>query len=212
MKVMFLGTLGLLACAAAACSAEDPVISLGALDDAGDFQPSADAEPGAPDAHPGTPDAHVQSPPDAMAMPESLQVSFVTTPNGGNYAPRNIVAVWVEGPGGAFVKTIGRWAGTRRSHLVAWVQKSGSDADAVSGATRSNHNGTLTVTWDFKNRSGQLVPDGTYTIRMELADGNSFIASQNHQGTFTLNKNGTGATQMTSGGGFNNVSITYSGR
>ncbi len=139
----------------------------------------------------------------------SLSVNFVTTSNGGNYSPKNIVAVWIQGPGGTFQKTIGRWANSRKSHLVAWTTASGSDTDAVSGATRSNHNGTLTVTWDLKNRSGAVVPDGTYTIRMEECDSNASNASQNHQGTFTFVKGPTSSTQNTSGGGFNSVVITY---
>lgn len=192
----------------------------------GEFEPStptgdddesgvdAAPDPEAPDADttPGTPDA---APPAADAGPagaETLKLTFETTPKGGPYAPDNVVAVWIEGPGGAFQKTIGRWAAVRAKHLVAWAAKSGLDADAVSGATRQNHATPLTITWDLKDKAGQVVPDGTYTIRMELADANSTQATQNHQGTFTFDKNGTAAKQTTQGNGFNNVSIDYSGR
>lgn len=147
----------------------------------------------------------------SVAAAGTLNVAFDTTPNGGNYAPDNVVSVWIESSAGAFVKTIGRWANRRRTSLVAWTAASGAaDADAVSGATRLNHATRLTVTWDLKNRAGVEVPDGTYTIRMELADRNSTTAAQNHQGTFTFVKNTTGSTQTTAGGGFNNVAITYS--
>ncbi|MBK9033033.1 MAG: DUF2271 domain-containing protein [Myxococcales bacterium] len=141
----------------------------------------------------------------------SLQVTFKTTAHGGNYAPRNVVAVWIEDPAGTFVKTVGRWANTRRSHLVAWTAKAGAaDVDAVSGATRPDHVPTLNLTWDLKNRAGAEVPDGTYTIRMELADRNSSTAAENDQGTFTFVKNGTSATQTNlTSGGFNTVGITY---
>jgi hypothetical protein len=47
---------------------------------------------------------------------------------------------------------------------------------------------------------------------MELADSNAFIAAQNRQGTFALQKNGSASMQSTSGGGFTNVTIDYSGR
>ena len=47
------------------------------------------------------------------AWGETLQLAVTTTPGTGNYAPRNVVAVWVEDNNGAFVKTIGRWANTR---------------------------------------------------------------------------------------------------
>lgn len=38
---------------------------------------------------------------------------------------------------GYFEKTIGRWAGTRKSHLSGWIAKAGSnDTNAITGATR----------------------------------------------------------------------------
>lgn len=119
-----------------------------------------------------------------------LTVSFKTTPVGALYAPANVVAVWIEGPTpGTFVKTIGRWAGIRKVHLVAWTNMAGiNDVDAVTGATRLDHGPALTVTWDLKNKLGELVPDGIYTVRMETADGNSTATGQNNQGTFTFTK------------------------
>jgi hypothetical protein len=141
----------------------------------------------------------------------TLTVTYTTQSHGGPYAPANVVAVWVEGSGGAFVKTIDRWAGVRRQHLVAWTQKSGTaDADAVSGATRISHTQPLTKTWDVTDRQGVEIPDGTYTIRMELADSNAVQATQNAQGTFTFVKSPAGSNQSgLSNGGFTNVSIVY---
>jgi len=149
----------------------------------------------------------------AVATPASgagLSVDFTTTPNGGPYAPKNIVVVWIEDASGAFVKTIGRWSATRTSHLVAWIASSGSDTDAVTSATRPNHVNPLRVVWDLKDRSGTVVPDGTYTIHMELADSNSTMPSQNHEGTFTFVKGPTGSSQPgLTNGGFINVTVTY---
>jgi hypothetical protein len=192
----------------AGCIAEGPKVSTG---DLGDDAPPEGAD-AAPDARPGTPDAAVLPPDAHIDLPETLDVQFDTTENGGQYAPKNIVAVWVTDASGSFEKTIGRWAGTRRSHLVSWVAASGQDADAVSGATRPNHSQRLSVHWDFKDRGGQLVPDGDYTIHMELADRNASTPSQNHEGSFTVHKNGTASSQSTANGGFENVSIDYSGR
>jgi uncharacterized protein (TIGR03382 family) len=149
----------------------------------------------------------------ALARPaaaDGLSVTFTTTPNGGPFAPRNIVAVWIEDSNGAFVKTIGRWAATRVQYLLDWIGKSGKDSDAISGATRSNHANPLTVTWDLKDRNGTAVPDGTYTIRMELADADVSTGAQNHQGTFTFVKGPTGSSQMNqANGGFISVNITF---
>ena len=140
----------------------------------------------------------------------TLSVTFTSSPNGGPYAPNNVVAVWIEGNGGTFVKTIGRWAATRVGSLVAWNGKSGGDADAVSGETRLNHADPLTVTWNLKDKQGAAVADGTYTIRMEMADSNATTAGQNKQGTFTF-VNGTAPQNQTglTNGGFSNVTIDF---
>lgn len=144
---------------------------------------------------------------------ETLTVSFTTMQTlRPEFAPKNVLVVWVEDANGNFVKTIGRWAGQRYYDLVNWTAKAGYDTDAVTGATRSNHNGTPQATWNMTNRAGQTVADGTYRIRIELADRSSPTASNNNLGTFTFDKNGTASTQSTSGGRFSNVTITYSGR
>jgi len=144
----------------------------------------------------------------------SLQVTFTTGPTaggGGQYSPNNIVAVWIEGPGGTFVKTVGRWAGVRKQHLVAWTTAAGAaDADAVSGATRTSYTPPLTVTWNLLNRQNTVIPDGTYTVRMELTDLNATTAAQNNQGTFTFVKGPAPQSQTAlSNGGFTNVSIQF---
>jgi MYXO-CTERM domain-containing protein len=141
----------------------------------------------------------------------SLTVTYTTQSHGGPYAPAHVVAVWVEDAGGTFVSTVDRWAGVRKQHLVAWTQKAGAaDADAVSGATRISHTQPLTATWDLRDRQGQVIPDGTYTIRMELADSNASQPLQNAQGTFTFTKTAAGSEQTgLSNGGFTNVSITH---
>jgi uncharacterized protein (TIGR03382 family) len=140
-----------------------------------------------------------------------LSITVTTTPNGGQFAPRNVVAVWIENQAGTFTKTITRYAATRKGNLVAWIQKAGNnDVDAVSGATRANHVTPLTITWNLRDKLGALVPDGTYTIRMELADDNVSQPAQNHQGTFTFVK-GTAPQNQTglTNGGFTNVTIDF---
>ena len=123
-----------------------------------------------------------------------LTVSFKTAPVGGLYTPQNVVAIWVEGPTvganpGPFVKTIGRWADLRKDHLALWQARAGiNDVDAISGATRADHSMKLSVDWDLKDKLGALVPDGTYTIRIETADSNTTSSAQNNQGTFTFIK------------------------
>jgi hypothetical protein len=127
------------------------------------------------------------------------------------YSPSHVLVVWVQDQAGAIVKTISRHADIRKVALVAWQQKAGTnDVDAISGATRIGYTPAATVSWDLKNRQGTVVPDGTYTIRMEVADTNATTAGQNNQGTFTFVKGAQ--PQMQTGltnGGFSDVSINF---
>ncbi len=126
-------------------------------------------------------------------------------------APANVVATWIEDANGAFVQTINRQSAVRTQHLIAWTQMSGglaADQDAVTGATRLDHNTPVTATWAIP----AALPDGIYTVRIETCDDNSATAEQNTQGTFTFEKNGTASTQTPVGLGYTNVTIDYSGR
>ncbi len=149
----------------------------------------------------------IDSPPGGAG---TLSVSFLASSAGGPYSPKNIDAVWIEGPGTTFVKTVGRWAATRKQHLVAWNTAAGTnDADAISGATQNTY-AQLSLTWDLKNKQGTVIPDGMYTVRMESTDLNATTAAQNHQGTFTFMKGPTAQMQTgLSNGGFSNVTISF---
>lgn len=139
-----------------------------------------------------------------------LTITATTTEKGAQYRPKNYVAVWIEKADGTAVKTIQRWGDRFTAAFVAWKGKTGGDTDAVSGATRQDHATPLSIDWKLKDRNQQVVPDGTYTIRMELADGNSTTVEQNNEGTFTFVKGPQ--PQMQSGlsnGGFTNVTIQF---
>lgn len=47
----------------------------------------------------------------------TLSVSVTTSSAGGNYTPRNILAIWVEDSSGKFVKTLLVYANARMTHL-----------------------------------------------------------------------------------------------
>jgi hypothetical protein len=108
----------------------------------------------------------------------TLQVSTTTKSAGGNFAPKNIVAVWVENENGQFVKTLAAYANARKTYLNTWealTSSAGSiynTVDAVTGATRSSH-GTINCSWNGTDYKGNLVGDGTYNLRFELTDKNS---------------------------------------
>jgi len=107
----------------------------------------------------------------------TLTVIATTSSTGGNYAPKNIVTIWIENEQGNFVKTLLAYAETRKTHLNTWeasTTAAGSPfntVDAITGATRSSH-GTRTCSWNGTNVSGSLVADGTYKVRLELTDKN----------------------------------------
>jgi hypothetical protein len=119
----------------------------------------------------------------------TLTVTATTSSAGGNYAPKNIVAVWIEDNQGNFVKTLMAYAQNRRTHLNTWeasTTAAGSPfntVDAITGATKSSH-ATRTCTWNGTDVNGTLVADGTYRIRMELTDKNN----TGNFSTFTFTK------------------------
>jgi hypothetical protein len=108
----------------------------------------------------------------------NLQVTTTTKGTGGNYAPKNIVAVWVENENGQFVKTLATYANSRKAYLNTWgssTTKVGSaynTVDAITGATRTSH-GTITCSWNGTDYKGNVVGDGTYNLRLELTDKHS---------------------------------------
>jgi uncharacterized protein (TIGR03382 family) len=142
-----------------------------------------------------------------------VKITFTTGPAPvRNYGAENVVAVWIEGPVGTYRKTIGEWVQIRQAALVAWQAALGgkNDVDVVTNASRNTENTALTAVWNLKDYQGNLVPDGTYQIRLELAQSNSVSTAANNEGTFTFTK---GATPLTltnqANGGFTNVTIEF---
>lgn len=104
-------------------------------------------------------------------MPK-LTVDFTTVTFKGQYAPKNVGAVWITNEQDVFVKTLERWAVKRSKYLVKWKATSGANVvDAVTGATRSQH-GPHSLSWDGTDVNGNLVPDGTYRVYIEFTEKN----------------------------------------
>ncbi len=127
----------------------------------------------------------------------TLSVSVATSSTGGNYAPRNILAIWVEDNSGKFVKTLLAYADKRKTHLNTWEASTtvaGSvfnSVDAITSATQGSH-ATRTCIWNGTTYSKALVPDGDYKLRMELTDKNG----TGNTASFTFTK-GPGAQKLT---------------
>ena len=136
----------------------------------------------------------------------TLTIKATTVAAGGGYQPSHILAIWVQDSSGAFVKTLMAYAATRISELTSWVAKSAKNkVDATTGATLNSH-ASRTATWNGTNVSKVVVADGTYTIKMELADGGSSKVA-----TYTIVKGTTTAngTLVTSSSCFTNVTIQW---
>jgi hypothetical protein len=140
---------------------------------------------------------------------ETLTFTFTSSPIGKvlDYAPANIVATWIEDSAGTHIATIDRQAATRVNSLKAWRAASGANnLDAVTGATRLNHNAPVVVTWPIP----ATVPNGIYTIRVETCDSNAATPADNNQGTFTFDKNGIASSNPgLDGNGYTGVTIDY---
>jgi hypothetical protein len=108
----------------------------------------------------------------------TLKVSTTTNSTGGNYAPNNIVAIWIENENGKFVKTLAAYANVRKQYLYTWKASTTDGGslynivDAVTGATRTSH-GTINCSWNGTDYKGAEVGDGTYKLRFELTDKHS---------------------------------------
>ena len=111
------------------------------------------------------------------ALPDgaTLEVAFTYAASSDGRGPaRNpFIAVWVEDAGGELVATLSVWynppKGERWIHeLSGWfAAASGTDVDAVTGATRPA--GTYTVAWDGTDLDGARAAQGTYTVWIEAA-------------------------------------------
>jgi hypothetical protein len=141
----------------------------------------------------------------------TLSVSVATSETGGNYAPKNVVAIWVEDNQGNFVKTLLAYAQNRKTHLNTWEASTTAagipfnTVDAITGATKTSHS-TRTCTWNATDVNGTLVADGTYRLRMELTDKNN----TGNFTTFTFTK-GTNPESQTPANvpSFSSVSISW---
>lgn len=113
----------------------------------------------------------------------TVTFSVLTVSNGATYSPKNVLAIWVKDAQGNFVISRKVMAANRKQHLVKWVASSGNNVvNATTGATLPSHQ-NHSISWDCRDVSGNLVPDGTYEIWVEYTSRNS--ASGGAVGPFT---------------------------
>ena len=128
-----------------------------------------------------------------------------TSPAGGNYAPKHVLAIWVE-KNGVFVKTRKAMANARKQYLYMWKAASNYNVvDAITGPTLNSHQ-THTVSWDCTDLSGNVVVDGDYTVILEFTDKHAqgpFIEVTFNKGTQPVTMNPANQTYI------KNISLTY---
>jgi hypothetical protein len=106
-----------------------------------------------------------------------VAVSATTHSGGGNHAPKNVDAIWVEDASGKFVKSLYVMARNEIQHLNAWnaattaAGLSRNRVDAVTGASLPGY-GTRMASWNCTDVNGKPVALGGYKVCFDLNDGN----------------------------------------
>lgn len=153
----------------------------------------------------------------ALALPSlaqtagTLSISVTTVTSNGPYRPKNILAIWVENAStNTFVKTqLFRSSATNyRKYLTKFKAATNSTyniVDAQSGATYTSH-GTRTASWNGKDISGNVVPDGNYNVCIEFTESNG----TGPYAYFTFNKSNQAVTLTPANTtNFQNISIIW---
>lgn len=123
----------------------------------------------------------------------TLAVNVTTSTYNGQYAPRHVLAIWVESSSGTFVKTLLVNAAARRQDLTQWISSTsnGNTTDAIIGATMNSHI-AVSCTWNGTNTSGTIVGDGAYKLKVEYTESNG----SGKVATFTFNKGTVSDSQI----------------
>jgi thiamine biosynthesis lipoprotein ApbE len=89
---------------------------------------------------------------------------------GGRYR-RPYVAVWIENADGKPVRTVSVWGNNPRwiSTLSGWWKVGKEDAKLVKAVTKATRApGKYEIVWDGKDDTGKALPQGTYTVKIEV--------------------------------------------
>lgn len=109
---------------------------------------------------------------DEKPWPADYQVTVaIELPKMGGKYRRPYVAVWMENEDGKAVRTVSVWGNQPRwiGELSGWWKFARDDqalVKAVSRATRGP--GKYSVIWDGKDNAGKALPQGRYTVKVEV--------------------------------------------
>ncbi|MFO0935273.1 MAG: DUF2271 domain-containing protein [Gemmataceae bacterium] len=100
----------------------------------------------------------------------TVSLEIVKFMGGGRYR-RPYVAVWVENSDDKIVRTLAVWGRQPRwlPELTGWWKLAKSDQELVKSVTKATRSpGKYDVVWDGKNDKGKALPQGKYTIKVEV--------------------------------------------
>lgn len=152
------------------------------------------------------------------------QLTVTTLPvslNGdaGVYGTRSITAIWIQGPTDTtFVKTLSVMAGRRMINLRSWLGNSKTklitapvtniysflEPDVITGATDLEHV-LIDGTWSGKDPQGAIMPDGEYTVKLEMAQDNQL----GYNASFKFTKGPAAVSLTPTDAVFSNLSIGW---
>jgi hypothetical protein len=106
-----------------------------------------------------------------FATAQSMSLSVTTKPYYGGYSPKHVLTCWITNSAGSYIYNVRRYGYNYLSSLTNWTALSSSSksADGTTAATLTSH-GSLTFSWNCKNTSSVVVPDGTYYINIEFTE------------------------------------------
>ncbi len=84
---------------------------------------------------------------------------------------RPYTAVWIEDETGKAVRTLAVWGNAPKylKDLTDWWKIGKGDADLVKAVARATRGpGKYSLVWDGKDHQGNALPQGTYTVRVEV--------------------------------------------
>jgi len=139
----------------------------------------------------------------------SMKVTVDTKTYNGNYAPKNVFAIWIENESGDYIRTLLVKAKRYKKKLDRWasISNMGSTGmvDAVTSASRNNHN-SESVLWDLKDKNDQKVSDGIYKVWFEVNETNG--TSKKTSATIRIDNNPK-VTEIKNSSNIKNIEITF---
>jgi len=106
-----------------------------------------------------------------FASAQNMSMTVTTKTYYGSYYPKHVLTCWVTNSAGTYIYNLKRYGYSYLSSLTNWSMCSSStkSSDGTTGATLGSHS-QLSFTWNCKNTSGVLVPNGTYYINIEFTE------------------------------------------